>query len=73
MTPEQIGYKGPQDFLTATDLAVERLLRESIIRQFPDDALLGRSRAVASAMTPGSWTRLMAPPTSPAAFPIFVW
>ena len=44
MTPEQIGYKGPQDFLTATDLAVERLLRESIIRQFPDDALLGEEQ-----------------------------
>jgi len=44
MTPEQIGYKGPQDFLTATDLAVERLLRESIIHQFPDDALLGEEQ-----------------------------
>jgi myo-inositol-1(or 4)-monophosphatase len=44
MTPEQIGYKGPQDFLTATDLAVERLLRESIARQFPDDALLGEEQ-----------------------------
>ena len=44
MTPEQIGYKGPQDFLTATDLVVERLLRESIARQFPDDALLGEEQ-----------------------------
>lgn len=44
MTPEQIGYKGPQDFLTATDLAIERLLRESITRQFPDDALLGEEQ-----------------------------
>ena len=44
MTPEQLGYKGPQDFLTATDLAIERLLRESITRQFPDDALLGEEQ-----------------------------
>jgi myo-inositol-1(or 4)-monophosphatase len=41
MTPEQIGYKGPQDFLTSTDLVVERLLRERIGQQFPDDALFG--------------------------------
>ena len=41
MTPEQIRFKGPQDFLTATDLAVEQFLRESIVRQFPEDAILG--------------------------------
>lgn len=41
MTAEQIRFKGPQDFLTATDLAVERFLRESVVRQFPADCILG--------------------------------
>lgn len=44
MTPDQVGYKGPQDFLTATDLAVERLLRESIVRHFPQDSMLGEEQ-----------------------------
>ena len=33
--------KGPQDFLTETDLAVEKLIRSVIESQFPDDGFLG--------------------------------
>ncbi|WCN12742.1 inositol monophosphatase [Marinomonas mediterranea] len=33
--------KGPQDYLTETDLAVENLIRDEISRAFPEDAILG--------------------------------
>lgn len=33
--------KGPQDFLTETDLAVETMIRDEISRHFPEDAILG--------------------------------
>jgi len=33
--------KGPQDFLTETDLAVEKLIRQEIETQFPNDGFLG--------------------------------
>ena len=33
--------KGPQDFVTAADLAVEKLIRTRIAAQFPDDAVIG--------------------------------
>ena len=36
-----IDAKGPQDFVTAADLAVETLIRERIAQQFPNDAILG--------------------------------
>ncbi len=41
MTTEQIDFKGPQDVLTAADLAVERHLRQRLSHEFPDDSLLG--------------------------------
>ncbi|MGH7107197.1 MAG: inositol monophosphatase family protein [Acetobacteraceae bacterium] len=36
-----VGLKGHQDFITAADGAVERLLRERLIGAFPADAFLG--------------------------------
>lgn len=36
-----IDTKGPQDFVTAADLAVETLIREAIAVAYPDDAVLG--------------------------------
>ncbi|MGF1702061.1 inositol monophosphatase [Photobacterium makurazakiensis] len=41
MTPEKIAFKGPQDFLTETDITVEALLRERLNQAFPDDAVYG--------------------------------
>lgn len=41
LTPQQIGFKGPQDFLTAADLAVEHHLRQRLGAQFPEDSLFG--------------------------------
>ncbi|GEA52220.1 inositol monophosphatase [Vibrio inusitatus NBRC 102082] len=41
MTPDKIGYKGPQDFLTETDLAVELLIRERLYTAFPEDSVYG--------------------------------
>ncbi len=41
MTQEQIAMKGPQDFLTETDLAVEKLLRERIAAEYAQDSILG--------------------------------
>jgi myo-inositol-1(or 4)-monophosphatase len=37
----EISVKGPQDFVTAADLAVEQLVRDRIAAAFPDDGLLG--------------------------------
>ncbi len=37
----QVGMKGPQDFLTETDAAVEHLVRSRIQASFPDDSFLG--------------------------------
>ncbi|WP_372573037.1 inositol monophosphatase family protein [Ruegeria jejuensis] len=36
-----IDTKGPQDFVTAADLAVETLIREAIADAYPDDSVLG--------------------------------
>lgn len=33
--------KGPQDFLTVTDAAVEKLLREKLTQEFPEDGFVG--------------------------------
>ncbi|MBC7006630.1 inositol monophosphatase [Photobacterium sp. BZF1] len=41
MTPEKIAFKGPQDFLTATDLEVETLIRRRLSDFFPEDGILG--------------------------------
>ena len=41
MTPEKIALKGPQDFLTATDLEVETLIRTRLIEAFPSDGIFG--------------------------------
>jgi myo-inositol-1(or 4)-monophosphatase len=34
-------FKGPQDYLTATDGEVEKLIRERLLGAFPDDTVLG--------------------------------
>jgi len=34
-------FKGPQDYLTATDGEVEKLVRQRLLEAFPDDAFLG--------------------------------
>ncbi|MCP1315795.1 inositol monophosphatase [Halomonas sp. 707D7] len=39
--PGRYTLKGPQDFLTEADTAVETLVREAITRRFPEDAFLG--------------------------------
>jgi myo-inositol-1(or 4)-monophosphatase len=36
-----VDAKGPQDFVTAADLAAETLIREGIAKAFPDDAVIG--------------------------------
>ncbi len=36
-----IDAKGPQDFVTAADLAVENLIRQRIAKEFPNDAIIG--------------------------------
>lgn len=41
MTPGAVRMKGPQDFLTETDAAVERMVREAIAQAFPNDGFLG--------------------------------
>ncbi|WP_295890808.1 inositol monophosphatase family protein [uncultured Vibrio sp.] len=41
MTPDKIDYKGPQDFLTETDLAVEELIRGRLSAAFPGDSVYG--------------------------------
>ncbi|GAA4495130.1 inositol monophosphatase family protein [Pseudaeromonas paramecii] len=41
---DDIAFKGPQDFLTQTDLAVERLLRQRLQAAFPADSLLGEEQ-----------------------------
>src|SRR5579871_3346871 len=34
-------FKGPQDYLTATDGEVERLVRARLLAAFPEDTVLG--------------------------------
>ncbi|SBS32695.1 Inositol-1-monophosphatase [Marinomonas aquimarina] len=40
-TAGEYDLKGPQDFLTETDLAVEALIKNEIAHTFPEDAILG--------------------------------
>ena len=37
----EVRLKGPQDFVTAADLAVEKLIAERLRTAFPEDAFLG--------------------------------
>ncbi len=37
----EVGRKGPQDFVSAADKAVERLFRERLLGEFPGDSFLG--------------------------------
>ena len=66
--PTGFRMKGPQDFLTETDAAVERHVRARHRRGLPAaTASSARRPAAAPAATPGWSTRSTAPPTSPAA------
>lgn len=38
---QKIMMKGPQDFLTETDLAVEKFIRSALLEKFPDDGFYG--------------------------------
>ena len=42
-TSDEVAYqfKGPQDYLTATDGEVERLVRKRLLAAFPTDTMLG--------------------------------
>lgn len=40
MSPEKIAFKGPQDFLTETDIEVETLIRQRLNKAFPEDGIL---------------------------------
>jgi myo-inositol-1(or 4)-monophosphatase len=52
----EITRKGPQDFVTAADLAVERLVQDRIARAFPQDGLLGEEGGLrAAAPGAGLW------------------
>lgn len=50
----EVGLKGHQDFITAADGAVERLLRGRLIGTFPTDAFLGEETGRTSDERPGS-------------------
>ncbi|HWA79126.1 MAG TPA: inositol monophosphatase family protein [Acetobacteraceae bacterium] len=41
----EVGRKGPQDFVSAADSAVERLLKERLLGAFPTDDFLGEETA----------------------------
>lgn len=60
----QFDTKGPQDFLTETDLAVEDLIRREIAQSFPDDAILGEE----GGGTPGEATWIIDPIDGTANF-----
>lgn len=38
---QKFAMKGPQDFLTETDLAVEEFLKSALLERFPEDGFLG--------------------------------
>jgi myo-inositol-1(or 4)-monophosphatase len=42
-------FKGPHDYLTETDEAVERLVRQRLLAEFPKDDFLGEESAGAEA------------------------
>jgi myo-inositol-1(or 4)-monophosphatase len=50
---EDIGMKGPQNFLTETDAAVERHIRERTAAAFPDDGFLGEETG--GTVRPRTW------------------
>jgi myo-inositol-1(or 4)-monophosphatase len=45
----EVARKGPQDFVTAADLAVERLVQDRIAEAFPRDGLLGEEGGLRAA------------------------
>jgi len=59
-----IGMKGPQDFLTETDAAVEKYLRNAIAGAYPEDGFLGEE----TGGTPGDTTWVVDPIDGTANF-----
>ncbi len=50
-----IGMKGPQDFLTETDSAVERHIKARIAEVFPEDGFLGEETGIGGDVTGNVW------------------
>lgn len=53
--PGQVTLKGPQDFLTETDAAVERHVRDQIAGNFPQDRFLGEETGGERASAQSVW------------------
>jgi myo-inositol-1(or 4)-monophosphatase len=51
----EISHKSAQDRVSEADRAVETLIRDAILSQFPDDALLGEEHGGASGRSPFLW------------------
>ncbi len=56
----QVTRKGPQDFVTAADLAVEKLVQDRIAAAFPREGLLGEEGGLRAA-TPGEGVWIVDP------------
>ncbi len=50
-----IATKGPQDFVTAADLAVETLIRKAVAARFPADGVLGEEAGLIRSDGSGCW------------------
>jgi myo-inositol-1(or 4)-monophosphatase len=68
--PEKLGVKlkGPQDFVSAADLAVERLVIDRVAAAFPDDAIYGEESAAATGVGPADWLWVVDPIDGTANF-----
>lgn len=51
----EVESKGPQDFVTEADRAVERLIRDAIAETFPDDAIVGEEYGAADGLSGFTW------------------
>jgi myo-inositol-1(or 4)-monophosphatase len=51
----EISHKGAQDRVSEADRAVETLIRDAILAEFPEDALLGEEHGSASGRSPFLW------------------
>lgn len=51
----EVAKKGAQDRVSEADRAVETLIREAILAEFPEDALLGEEHGSASGRSPYLW------------------
>ena len=51
----EISHKGAQDRVSEADRAVETLIRDAILAEFPEDALLGEEHGSTQGRSPFSW------------------